>query len=87
MRLQLKKLQKENAALAQKVQAGRETITDTEQRIASSVEEWRVRETPYTHMFSLTHISTNLTLVIFYLQTSLQDLEAFVLTLSPSESF
>lgn len=44
MRLQLKKLQKENAALAQKVQAGRESITDTEQGIASAVEEWRVRE-------------------------------------------
>lgn len=43
MRIQLKKLQKENAALAQKVQAGRENITHTEQRIASGVEEWRVR--------------------------------------------
>ncbi|XP_056106249.1 polyamine-modulated factor 1 [Rhinichthys klamathensis goyatoka] len=41
MRIQLKKLQKENAALAQKVQAGRENITHTEQRIASGVEEWR----------------------------------------------
>ncbi|KAK7138292.1 hypothetical protein R3I94_013804 [Phoxinus phoxinus] len=41
MRIQLKKLQKENAALAQKVQAGRESITHTEQRIASGVEEWR----------------------------------------------
>ncbi|XP_055034245.2 polyamine-modulated factor 1 isoform X1 [Misgurnus anguillicaudatus] len=41
MRLQLKKLQKENAALAQKVQAGRESITHTEQCIASAVEEWR----------------------------------------------
>ncbi|KAI7801263.1 polyamine-modulated factor 1 [Triplophysa rosa] len=60
MRLQLKKLQKKTAALAQKVQAGRESITDTEQRIASAVEEWK---------------------------TSLQDLEAFVLTRSPPESF
>uniref|UniRef100_A0A8C2CSY5 Si:dkey-6i22.5 n=1 Tax=Cyprinus carpio TaxID=7962 RepID=A0A8C2CSY5_CYPCA len=42
MRLQLKKLQKENAGLAQKVQAGREDITHTEQRIATGVEEWRV---------------------------------------------
>lgn len=42
MRIQLKKLQKENAGLAQKVQAGRENITHTEQRIAAGVEEWRV---------------------------------------------
>ncbi|XP_067220125.1 polyamine-modulated factor 1 [Chanodichthys erythropterus] len=60
MRIQLKKLQKENAGLAQKVQAGRENITHTEQRIASGVEEWRA---------------------------SLEDLEAFVSTLSPSENF
>ncbi|KAK2891352.1 hypothetical protein Q8A67_013995 [Cirrhinus molitorella] len=60
MRIQLKKLQKENAGLAQKVQAGRENITHTEQRIATGVEEWRA---------------------------SLEDLEAFVSTLSPSEHF
>ncbi|ROL55528.1 Polyamine-modulated factor 1, partial [Anabarilius grahami] len=60
MRIQLKKLQKENAGLAQKVQAGRENVTHTEQRIASGVEEWRA---------------------------SLEDLEAFVSTLSPSEHF
>ncbi|XP_048032654.1 polyamine-modulated factor 1 [Megalobrama amblycephala] len=60
MRIQLKKLQKENAGLAQKVQAGRENVTHTEQRIASGVEEWRA---------------------------SLEDLEAFVSTLSPSENF
>ncbi|TRY98759.1 hypothetical protein DNTS_025496 [Danionella cerebrum] len=60
MRIQLKKLQKETAGLAQRVQAGRENITDTEQRIASAVEEWR---------------------------GSLEDLEAFVLTRSSSESF
>ncbi|XP_051715737.1 polyamine-modulated factor 1 [Ctenopharyngodon idella] len=60
MRIQLKKLQKENAGLAQKVQTGRENITHTEQRVASGVEEWRA---------------------------SLEDLEAFVLTLSPSENF
>ncbi|XP_059372620.1 polyamine-modulated factor 1-like [Carassius carassius] len=60
MRIQLKKLQKENAGLAQKVQAGRENITQTEQHIASGVEEWRA---------------------------SLEDLEAFVSTLSPSEHF
>ncbi|KAF4104613.1 polyamine-modulated factor 1 [Onychostoma macrolepis] len=60
MRIQLKKLQKENAGLALKVQAGRENITHTEQRIAAGVEEWRA---------------------------SLEDLEAFVSTLSPSEHF
>ncbi|XP_016414395.1 polyamine-modulated factor 1-like [Sinocyclocheilus rhinocerous] len=60
MRIQLKKLQKENAGLAQKVQAGRENITHTEQHIAAGVEEWRA---------------------------SLEDLEAFVSTLSPSEHF
>ncbi|XP_018621412.1 polyamine-modulated factor 1 [Scleropages formosus] len=38
---ELKKLQKENATLAQKAQVGRERIALTEQRIASSVEEWR----------------------------------------------
>lgn len=46
MRIQLKKLQKENAGLAQRVAAGRESVTHTEQRIASGVEEWRVREKP-----------------------------------------
>ncbi|KAI2647441.1 Polyamine-modulated factor 1 [Labeo rohita] len=60
MRIQLKKLQKENAGLAQKVQAGRENITHTEQCIAAGVEEWRA---------------------------SLEDLEACVSTLSPSEHF
>uniref|UniRef100_A0A673MLP6 Si:dkey-6i22.5 n=1 Tax=Sinocyclocheilus rhinocerous TaxID=307959 RepID=A0A673MLP6_9TELE len=43
MRIQLKKLQKENAGLAQKVQAGRENIAHTQQHIAAGVEEWRVR--------------------------------------------
>lgn len=43
MRLELKKIQAENAALAQKVQAGREGIADTERRIWSTVDEWKVR--------------------------------------------
>ncbi|XP_026081184.1 polyamine-modulated factor 1-like [Carassius auratus] len=60
MRIQLKKLQKENTGLAQKVQSGRDNITHTEKHIASGVEEWRA---------------------------SLEDLEAFVSTLSPSEHF
>lgn len=42
MRRELKKLQKENAALAQRVQSGRDTIAHTEQRIAAAVDEWKV---------------------------------------------
>lgn len=44
MRLELKKIQAENAALAQKVQAGRENIAQTERRISTAVDEWKVRE-------------------------------------------
>lgn len=44
MRLELKKIQAENAALAQKVQAGRENIAQTEHRISTTVDEWKVRE-------------------------------------------
>lgn len=44
MQLELKKIKAENAALAQKVQAGRESITQTEHRISAAVEEWKVRE-------------------------------------------
>lgn len=43
MRLELKKIQAENAALAQRVQAGREAITQTEHRISTTVNEWKVR--------------------------------------------
>lgn len=42
MRLELKKIQAENAALAQKVQAGREGIAQTEQRISTTADEWKV---------------------------------------------
>lgn len=42
MRRELRKLQKENAALAQRVQSGRDTITHTEQRISAAVDEWKV---------------------------------------------
>ncbi|KAL4624816.1 polyamine-modulated factor 1-like [Arapaima gigas] len=38
---ELKKIKKENAVLAQRVQAGRERIALTEQRITSAIEEWR----------------------------------------------
>uniref|UniRef100_A0A8C8DSE5 Si:dkey-6i22.5 n=1 Tax=Oryzias sinensis TaxID=183150 RepID=A0A8C8DSE5_9TELE len=43
LRLELKKIQAENAALAQKVQAGRENVAQTEQRISTAVNEWKVR--------------------------------------------
>ncbi|XP_066504803.1 polyamine-modulated factor 1 [Hoplias malabaricus] len=41
LRMELRKLQKENAVLAERVQTGRETITNTEQRIAAAVEDWK----------------------------------------------
>lgn len=43
MRVELKKIQAENAALAQEVQAGREGIAETERRISSTIDEWKVR--------------------------------------------
>ncbi|XP_062856286.1 polyamine-modulated factor 1 [Trichomycterus rosablanca] len=60
VRRELRKLQKENAELAQRVQAGREAITRTERSIASAVEEWK---------------------------DSVADLESFVASLCPSDSF
>lgn len=42
LRKELKTLQGENAALAQRVQAGREGIAQAEQRIAATVDEWKV---------------------------------------------
>ncbi|XP_056149786.1 polyamine-modulated factor 1 [Lampris incognitus] len=46
LRRELKKIQRENAALAQGVQAGRECIAQTELRIATAADEWKesVRE-------------------------------------------
>ncbi|XP_072519967.1 polyamine-modulated factor 1 [Salminus brasiliensis] len=41
MRRELRKLQKENAALAEEVRAGREAVTHSEQRIAAAVDEWK----------------------------------------------
>lgn len=43
MRRQLKKIQAENAALAQKVQDGRQSIAQTEHCISAAVAEWKVR--------------------------------------------
>ncbi|XP_066577544.1 polyamine-modulated factor 1 [Amia ocellicauda] len=41
LRKELKKLQRENASLAQSVLAGREAVARTEQHIARSLEEWQ----------------------------------------------
>ncbi|KAG9334687.1 hypothetical protein JZ751_007222 [Albula glossodonta] len=53
LRRELKKLQKENAALAQKVRAGRERIAQSEQLIASGVEEWRASASTLDALASL----------------------------------
>lgn len=42
MRQELKKIQAENASLAQRVQAGRDNIAQTEHRISTTVDEWKV---------------------------------------------
>jgi len=42
MRQELKKIQAENAALSQKAQAGRESLAQTEYRISTTVDEWKV---------------------------------------------
>ncbi|XP_058506047.1 polyamine-modulated factor 1 [Solea solea] len=52
MRLELKKIQAENAALAQKVQAGRESIAQTESRISAAVDEWKAAVTEFERMAS-----------------------------------
>ncbi|XP_030650095.1 polyamine-modulated factor 1 [Chanos chanos] len=57
---ELRKLQKENTALAERVQAGRQAIVQTEQRITATVEEWKA---------------------------SVGDMEAFVSSVCPSETF
>lgn len=44
MKRELEKIKAENAALAQKVQAGRENIARTEQQVSTTVNEWRVRK-------------------------------------------
>uniref|UniRef100_A0A8C6NK97 Si:dkey-6i22.5 n=1 Tax=Nothobranchius furzeri TaxID=105023 RepID=A0A8C6NK97_NOTFU len=47
VKLELKKIRAENAALAEQVQAGREGIAQTEQHISTAVEEWRVWKKSY----------------------------------------
>lgn len=44
MRRELKKIKAENAALAQRVQAGRENIARTQQQVSTTVDEWKVRK-------------------------------------------
>lgn len=55
MRRELKKIQAENSALAQKVQGGRESISQTEHRISAAVDEWKVRERESTFILMITY--------------------------------
>ncbi|KAK1904420.1 Polyamine-modulated factor 1 [Dissostichus eleginoides] len=52
MRLELKKIQAENAALAQKVLAGRESISQTEQLISTAVDDWKTTVTEFERLTS-----------------------------------
>uniref|UniRef100_A0A8C7YJQ1 Si:dkey-6i22.5 n=1 Tax=Oryzias sinensis TaxID=183150 RepID=A0A8C7YJQ1_9TELE len=52
LRLELKKIQAENAALAQKVQAGRENVAQTEQRISTAVNEWKAAVAEFEQLSS-----------------------------------
>ncbi|XP_029917422.1 polyamine-modulated factor 1 [Myripristis murdjan] len=52
LRRELKKIQAENAALAQRVQAGREGVAQTEQRIAAAVDEWKASVREYQRLAS-----------------------------------
>ncbi|XP_041652798.1 polyamine-modulated factor 1 [Cheilinus undulatus] len=52
LRVELKKIQAENAALAQKVQAGRESMTQTENNISTAVEEWKASVTEFERLAS-----------------------------------
>ncbi|KAK5864772.1 hypothetical protein PBY51_015985 [Eleginops maclovinus] len=47
MRVELKKIQAENAALAQKVLAGRESISQTGQLVSTAVDEWKTTVTEF----------------------------------------
>uniref|UniRef100_A0A3B4ACR2 Uncharacterized protein n=1 Tax=Periophthalmus magnuspinnatus TaxID=409849 RepID=A0A3B4ACR2_9GOBI len=57
MRLELKKIQAENASLAEKVLAGRELLSQTEHRISATVEDWKVSVTEFEKLASA--LSTN----------------------------
>ncbi|KAJ0002994.1 hypothetical protein NQD34_008143 [Periophthalmus magnuspinnatus] len=57
MRLELKKIQAENASLEEKVLAGRELLSQTEHRISATVEDWKVSVTEFEKLASA--LSTN----------------------------
>ncbi|XP_008325267.1 polyamine-modulated factor 1 [Cynoglossus semilaevis] len=52
MQRELKKIQDENAALAQKVQAGRENIARTENHISNVVDEWKASAAKFEKLSS-----------------------------------
>ncbi|CAN9515010.1 unnamed protein product [Ophioblennius macclurei] len=52
MQLKLKKIKADNAALAQKVQAGRDGIAQTEHSISAAVDEWKASVTEFERLVS-----------------------------------
>ncbi|XP_034036927.1 polyamine-modulated factor 1 [Thalassophryne amazonica] len=52
LRRELKNIKAENAALAQKVQTGRECVDQTEQSILSAVDEWKASVTDFERLAS-----------------------------------
>uniref|UniRef100_A0A8C6TGD8 Si:dkey-6i22.5 n=1 Tax=Neogobius melanostomus TaxID=47308 RepID=A0A8C6TGD8_9GOBI len=52
MRVELKKIQAENATLAQKVMAGRERISQTEHHISAAVGDWKASVTEFEKLAS-----------------------------------
>ncbi|XP_027864856.1 polyamine-modulated factor 1 [Xiphophorus couchianus] len=52
MKLELKRIQAENAALAERVRAGREGIAQTEHRISTGVDEWKATVTEFERLAS-----------------------------------
>ncbi|XP_061900143.1 polyamine-modulated factor 1 [Entelurus aequoreus] len=52
LRLELKNIKAENAALAQKVQAGRERIAQTEHLISAAVADWKASATEFENLAS-----------------------------------
>ncbi|XP_017283744.1 polyamine-modulated factor 1 [Kryptolebias marmoratus] len=55
VRLELKKIRAENAALAEKVRAGRESVAQTELRISAAVEDWKASVTEFEQVASSFH--------------------------------
>ncbi|XP_030001484.1 polyamine-modulated factor 1 [Sphaeramia orbicularis] len=52
LRLELKKIQAANADLAQKVQAGRDNVAQTEQRVSAAVNNWKASVTEFEKLAS-----------------------------------